>query len=252
LRHADAGNHGAGKSRNIGITNAKFEYISFLDADDFFLENRFFTTKKVFADSPSIDGVYEAVGYYYENSKMQNNSEIKLNTMSEIIPPEQLFEKQAPIGNSGYCCTDGWTVKRSIFDKTGLFDENLYLHQDTALFIKFAALGRMFPGSLGKPIAMRRMHENNRITAVRTPKERYKSLLLMWVTLWIWGKKKINSSRQHIILNRLMHHIFHYKVEQKIGKIQQITRLLDLCRNYPILLSDRYFWQRLFKSNIQE
>jgi len=62
--------------------------------------------------------------------------------MSKRIAPDPLYEFHAPIVGSGYCPTGGWTVKRSVFDRTGLFDEHLRLHQDTVVYVKFAAVGK--------------------------------------------------------------------------------------------------------------
>src|SRR5690606_1248107 len=41
LRHPGGVNKGAGASRNLGIQHTKNEWIAFLDADDYYLENRF-------------------------------------------------------------------------------------------------------------------------------------------------------------------------------------------------------------------
>src|SRR4051812_37519090 len=66
-QHPDKQNHGAGASRNLGITLAKLDYIAFLDADDYFLPNRFKKDKTLFEKDPSIDAVYSAIGtHYYE------------------------------------------------------------------------------------------------------------------------------------------------------------------------------------------
>ena len=76
LRHADGGNHGAGASRNLGMQNARFDYIGFVDADNFYLPNRFAKTKEVFAKHPDCEGVYEAIGIHVENDKRLNDGKI--------------------------------------------------------------------------------------------------------------------------------------------------------------------------------
>ena len=49
IQHSDKKNHGCGASRNLGIANAKFNYICLADADNFILPNRFKLDKKIFA-----------------------------------------------------------------------------------------------------------------------------------------------------------------------------------------------------------
>jgi len=44
--HLNGINKGAGASRNLGIKKAANDYIAFLDADDYFLPNRFDAEKK--------------------------------------------------------------------------------------------------------------------------------------------------------------------------------------------------------------
>ncbi|WP_251040557.1 glycosyltransferase family 2 protein [Chryseobacterium sp. ISL-6] len=49
-QHPDKRNHGAGASRNLGIEKSSGEFIAFLDADDYFLPNRFDAEKELFKD----------------------------------------------------------------------------------------------------------------------------------------------------------------------------------------------------------
>src|SRR5688572_18232560 len=47
-RHPNGENRGAGESRNLGIKKSSFDYIAFLDADDWYLSNRFKRCKEIF------------------------------------------------------------------------------------------------------------------------------------------------------------------------------------------------------------
>src|SRR5690606_2223665 len=69
FQHPNGENRGAGASRNLGIENAQFEYISFLDADDYFLPNRFSLTEQLFKKNSAADVVYEPVGTKFENEE---------------------------------------------------------------------------------------------------------------------------------------------------------------------------------------
>ena len=122
------------------------------------------------------------------------------------VSPERLFEDvhDPKIHTGGYCHTAGWVVKRSLFERTGLFDENLRLHQDTAMFVKYSTMGRMVAGRLDEPVAFRRVHDNNRIFADRSAKQVYESDLLLWVTLYKWGIKNLIESRRRILLKQLI------------------------------------------------
>jgi glycosyltransferase involved in cell wall biosynthesis len=60
---------GPSSARNYGVSKAKGDYLIFLDADDFYLENRFENDIKLFESDSSIDGVYNAIGvHFYRNA----------------------------------------------------------------------------------------------------------------------------------------------------------------------------------------
>lgn len=67
LRHPNGENRGAGASRNLGMKNVKFDYIAFLDSDDYYLPGRFSVASKVFRLDPACEGIYEAVAMQIES-----------------------------------------------------------------------------------------------------------------------------------------------------------------------------------------
>ena len=50
FQHPDKRNHGAGATRNLGLKMATADFVAFLDADDYYLPNRFDEEKKLFID----------------------------------------------------------------------------------------------------------------------------------------------------------------------------------------------------------
>ena len=71
FQHPDRQNHGAGASRNLGIEKASGDFISFLDADDYYLPNRFDSERELFKN-PNVDGVYGAIGVHYYTKKAKD------------------------------------------------------------------------------------------------------------------------------------------------------------------------------------
>lgn len=203
LQHPNGENRGASASRNLGVRAAKFEYISFLDADDFFANNRFVKTMKVIAKNPDADGVYEAIGIF--KSIPEN---YKIYSVSKPISPQKLFHYLLR-GTYGHFSTDGLTVKKSLFQKSGYFNESLPLHQDSELWLRMAYFGRLYPGNLNTPVAYARRHEKNRIT-----KANNKSNLKFWKSVKAFFANENISLINKILINRK---IARYESSSKSG-----------------------------------
>jgi len=167
--------------------------------------------------------------------------------MTKRVPPDELFENQSPVGALGYCTTGGWVVKRSIFSRTGLFDAHLRLHQDTVMFIKFAAMGKMLPGRLDEPVAMRRVHATNRSSVVRPAASVYVARVRMWATLWRWGKHALSESRRNLLLERFLAYASapYRDADTFFGqRLLPWLQLTGLGVLYPDLAFKREFWLR--------
>lgn len=202
LIHPNRKNLGPSASRNLGIIESRFPYISFLDADDYCLPNRFLEFESILENKVSFDGLYEAVQYF-------NGSE-KIYGISKVIPPEDLLYFLIR-GTYGHFHTNGLIVKKEILLKAGLFVNSLELHQDSDLWLKLAFYGKLISGKPGIPVAMVRNHDGNRIWNGISSKSRYKQLSVTWN----WAKSEpIGLINKLLILKKILG----YKIGMLINK----------------------------------
>lgn len=159
--HANKGNKGRSASRNLGIQKATGNFIAFLDADDYFLPNRFVNDFKVFQENKNCDGVYNAVGFHFY--RIATELELKMHqlyTVRQKVAPEDLF-KNLLYGKCGHFHINGLTVKKCVFAVTGLFNESLVVAEDTELFWKMAIKCNLVTGIINKAVAIRGIHDSN-------------------------------------------------------------------------------------------
>jgi glycosyltransferase involved in cell wall biosynthesis len=191
-------NNGASVARNVGIQNASMDHIAFLDADDFYLKNRFIKDKVVFESVDEVDGVYNCLGSYIYSEKAlslfkaafpdhQSITSIKKNISSGELLPSLLGLR----GNTGYFSIDTLTIKRKSLEKLDYwFNENLRLHQDTEFILRLAWHCKLLPGEIKNPVAKRGLHENNRITRIRSNhREHQLTQYKLWSSLFRWAQK---------------------------------------------------------------
>jgi len=174
FRHPNGENRGAAASRNLGITKSSFEYVAFLDADDWYLPNRFETDKEVFFKHPDADVIYSSAQSGQSSTAPLKNAKIgdPRKIIGENATPKEFYKfsllvkQQHPSFH-----TNSLTIKKAFLLKDKLFDERLRLHQDSELWRRFLRRGNFFAGKLEEPVAVIREHEDNRITS-RTVKSR--------------------------------------------------------------------------------
>lgn len=193
-QHPDKGNHGAGASRNLAISKATGDFIAFLDADDLYLPNRFDAERELFKN-PEVEGVYGAIGvhYYSEKAKAQYYPLFgdRLTTVYKKHAPEDVFPGQLGMrGSFGLFSIDGLTVRKSAIDKLNpVMKTSLRLHQDTEFLFRLSYYAKLYPGILDQAVALRGVHENNRITKVDSGKVKPAiSRVSMWEAVENWSK----------------------------------------------------------------
>ncbi|MFH1359470.1 MAG: glycosyltransferase [Candidatus Omnitrophota bacterium] len=115
------------RSRNIGIKQARGEYISLLDDDDEFLPEKIEKEVNKFRDAP------EEVGVVYCGHSFVVN-----NKIAKIMLPQYRGDVSEITWRHPVLSLPAALIKKKCFEKSGLFDETFVSCQDWDLWIRVA------------------------------------------------------------------------------------------------------------------
>lgn len=178
LTHSHGTNRGVCASRNFGIQSALFEVIAFLDADDWYLPNRFAKERAIF-ENPEVMAVYSISAIQFQDGREElfgcrEDLLVKLGTNELRKVYCHIMSNDIVLGH-----TNANTFRKSVFDQVGYFDERLKLHEDTELWNRLARSFLFHAGELRRPVSVARRHNNNSIYARSTDSQRY------YLSIWI-------------------------------------------------------------------
>lgn len=245
FQHPDLGNHGAGASRNLGIEKATGDFIAFLDADDYYLPNRFSAEKKLFSDITT-EGVFNAIGteYLTEKGKEQFLSNVSSNEILTVKYPAEGNEVfrgllgLTPKTFGSFFHLNALTIRRSSLEAKKLrFNVNLRLHQDSDFIIKLAYHCYLKSGIIDKPVAIRGVHDDNRISKIVRYSPQYNQRQsLFWNSLYEWSKTSAleADAAQHIFLQKKA-----FELSGKKGFSKTLDLLITVLKN-PNILRTKY------------
>ncbi len=141
LEHEHHQNKGKSTSRNLGISQAKGEYVAFLDADDVFLPGKLAQQWAELEAHPEAAMVYGNTLYWHswpgnpDNSQADYLLDLGVATNTLIQPPALL---DVCFMNKGAVpCICSFLVKRSVLTEIGGFEEAIqHLYEDQVLLAK--------------------------------------------------------------------------------------------------------------------
>lgn len=252
--HPKAKNRGRSASRNLGIKKASNPFIAFLDADDYYLPNRFGNDVQLFEQDHTVDGIYNAIGvHFYRAAEQQEKERLQLTTITENIPPQQLFDAMLS-GKHGHFHINGLTLKTTVFKSVGYFSKSLKVAEDTELFFRLALKCKLRTGLTHTAVAIRGVHSSNVFN--RTDLYCIYNLKMMR-SLVVWSSRhQVPLYKIDKILERLW--LMRYKAKNNLIKDIIYWKLMVLSspkilftyltvKYYPIVRKRKKLFPYLFK-----
>lgn len=179
LTHPNHQNKGVSFSRNLGIKESRFPYISFLDSDDYYLPNRFVVDREIFQSDNKIDAVFSCSRIETEVNKEYSKYGV-LSNLNLILDlnnyPQNLYftkvKKKLILFD-----TNSITVKKDFLLKHKGFDTRLALNEDIELWNRLMRKGIFYVGDFVNPVSVVRLHDNNS----KIGKDHFSNLLMLFV-----------------------------------------------------------------------
>ena len=254
--HENSINKGRSATRNLGIQKATGAYIAFLDADDYYLEHRFRNDATIFYGDKNCDGVYNAVGFhFYRQVSPLELDKLKLSTVVKKLSSNELFDGIVS-SKYGYLHLNGITIKKTVFDRIGTFNESLKVAEDSDIIFKMALKCYLLPSEILNPVAKRGIHDVNiysdealyKVYNVKLYKEllkwsyhngiaiKNKDTLLKW--LWFFKFRDGNSLWNHIVFWGYL-----------VGGIPELLFSILSIKYFPIIRQRQILFPFLYQKN---
>jgi glycosyltransferase involved in cell wall biosynthesis len=127
---------GVSNARNVGVSAALGRYIAFLDSDDSWLPNKLESQVEFLEHKPN------EVGLIYSNACFfgeENINDLKNESTSTLwVPHKGKVSKDLILGN--FIPTSTVMIRKSCFEKIGLFDESFELCEDIDLWVRLSMI----------------------------------------------------------------------------------------------------------------
>ncbi len=250
LQHPDKKNHGVSATRNLGIDHASQDFITFLDADDYWLPNRFDAEREYFKN-PKIDGVFGALSteFVTEEGRRQYIEKFEGDGLTTVNYPAEgkdifyglIGEKK---GFGAFFSMIALTVRKSALENPKRrLNEKMGIGEDKDFTIKLAFEKNLKTGIIDRAVAVRTGHENNSITKVKNYSSKFfHHNALLYESLYKWSRNTKEMPRNIV-------EIFKYKyLSAKIASASGIKKYMMFGFYAPFnpkLLKTRYRYYAL-------
>ena len=219
IRYIYKENGGAASARNVGIKNARGEYIAFLDSDDLWLPEKLEKQMGYFEEHPQVDMVFaNCVRFSEEVSNTRND-------IRQLVSDDMFVN----IWWYNIIPTSTVIVKRECFKKVGFFDESRELEttEDKEMWLRIAREYKI--GHLDEVLTKYRVRFSgyNRSNIDRA----YNSTKLVINKYWRYLERRGYSIK--FLHQRLHRHYFNYGLSHlHVGNVQDAHKQFEKAIKY--------------------
>ncbi|QHG15289.1 glycosyltransferase [Nostoc sp. ATCC 53789] len=227
LEHEGHQNRGMSATRNLGIRNAKGEYIAFLDADDVWLAPNLEQQVSILHTHPEAGMVYGNTQYWYSwTGNPEDTQKEFCDKVAEVTKkPNTLFKPPTLLTiflqkSGAVPCTCSLMVKREILEAIAGFEESFRgLYEDQVFYAKVCLKAPVFVTN--ECWAKYRQHPNSCCSSTHNTKHEYEGRLffLKWLEKYLTEQ----GAKDTEVWQALQKHLwaYHHPMLSKLTKPTQ-------------------------------
>jgi glycosyltransferase involved in cell wall biosynthesis len=238
FEHKGHRNRGASAARNLGISNAKGEYIAFLDADDIWLPEKLEHQVEILNSQPEAAMLCGATQWWYgwtgnpQDIKRDHIRPLTVQADTLFMPPKLLT---LFLQNTNTPCTCSVLLRREIIEATGGFEEAIRrVFTDQAFYAKVCLKAPVFVS--GDCWDRYRQHPDSCCAVAKRTKTLHFAELsyLNWLERYLLAERIKDSElwqalrkRQWVFRNPTLVRLLG-RIERNFGRMQSLSGWIEL------------------------